>query len=108
MDYGTPVTSDEEWEAKEDGMVTDSKEDVAVADFENMEAPSSPPARESLPSQSPSPASSEKESTTMSLEKMSAHQLKEEAAVRIIAFSEHRAEPSLSAGSSQLAVQLVE
>ena len=43
MDYGTPVTSDEEWEAKEDGMVTDSKEDVAVADFENMEAPSSPP-----------------------------------------------------------------
>ena len=46
VDYGTPQTSDEEGETKEDSVVADSKEDGAVADSDNMEVPSPPPARE--------------------------------------------------------------
>ena len=78
-----------------------------------MDVSSPTPAKEPSPLQaSPSPAPSEEESVELILKDISAQQLllirfKEEAGARIIAFREQRAAPSLSAGSNQLAVQLV-
>ena len=112
VDYGNPQTSDEEGETKEDSVVAESKEDGAVADSDNTEVTSPSAAREPSSQALPSPAPSE-ENVGLSLEDMSPQQLqlllfKEEAAARIIAFREQRTAPSLSAGSSQLAVQLAQ
>ena len=67
VDYGTPQTSDEEGETKEDSVVADSKEDGAVADSDNMEVSSPSTAREPSSQASPSPAPSEEENVGLSL-----------------------------------------